>query len=283
MTLLQAFILGIVQGITEFLPISSSGHLVIGQHLFGLHYADLAFDVSVHVGTLGAVVIFFRRDITAILTALRRYRPSWRPQALKMLLTPGGPDGEVRLAALVILGSIPTALIGLALKYYEDTLFASPLIAGIMLLVTGGVLYLTRRAQNRSQAYPAATRPVAAISVWDSLLVGIVQGLAVMPGISRSGTTIAAGLFAGIEPQAAARFSFLLSIPTVAGAALLVLFEAITQGQIDATTCLTGGLTALIVGYAALAILVYLINRGKLYVFAPYCGIVGAAAIALGW
>ena len=283
MTLLQAFILGIVQGLTEFLPISSSGHLVIGQHLFGLHYADLAFDVSVHVGTLGAVVIFFRRDITAVLTALRRYRPGWRPQALKRLLTPGGPDGEVRLAALVILGSIPTALIGLALKHYEDTLFASPLIAGIMLLVTGGVLYLTRGAQIRSQADPAAARPVAAISVWDSLLVGIVQGLAVMPGISRSGTTIAAGLFAGIEPQAAARFSFLLSIPAVAGAALLVFFEAITQGQIDAATCLTGGLTALIVGYAALAILVYLINRGKLYIFAPYCGVVGAAAIALGW
>ncbi len=283
MTLLQAFILGIVQGLTEFLPISSSGHLVIGQHLFGLQHADLAFDVSVHVGTLGAVVVFFRHDIATILTALLRYRPTRRPAGVKALLVPDSPDPEVRLALLIVLGSIPTALIGLVLKRYEATLFASPLIAGMMLLVTGGLLYLTRRPQIAARANPESTRPLSAVGVRDSLLVGIVQGLAVMPGISRSGATIAAGLFAGIEPQAAARFSFLLSIPAVAGAALLVLIEALAQGKIDATACLVGGLTALIVGYAALAILVYLINRGKLYTFAPYCWIIGIAAIALGW
>lgn len=283
MTLTQAFILGIVQGLSEFLPISSSGHLVISQHLFGLQHADLAFDVSVHVGTLGAVVIFFRRDIAAILAALLRYRPAWRPATLRALLAPGSQDAEVRLAVLITLGSIPTALVGLALKRYEETLFASPLIAGVMLLVTGCVLYLTRRPQISARAHPEATRPLSAISLSDSLLIGFIQGLAVMPGISRSGTTIAAGLFAGIEPQAAARFSFLLSIPAVAGAALLVLIEAIAQGQIDAAACLTGGLTALIVGYAALAILVYLINKGKLHAFAPYCWVAGIAAIALGW
>jgi undecaprenyl-diphosphatase len=283
MTLFQAFILGMVQGLTEFLPISSSGHLVITQRLLGLQHADLAFDVSVHVGTLGAVVIFFRRDIAAILMALLHYRPHWRPEAIKALLTPGGPDKEIRLAALIALGSIPTAFIGLVLKRYEATLFASPLIAGLMLLVTGAVLYLTRRPQESARKNPESARPLSAISVRDSLLVGIVQGLAVMPGISRSGTTIAAGLFAGIEPQAAARFSFLLSIPAVAGAALLVLIEAIAQGQVDIATSLMGGLTALIVGYAALAILVYLINKGKLYTFAPYCCVAGIAAIVLGW
>ncbi len=283
MTLLQAFILGIIQGLTEFLPISSSGHLVISQRLFGFQHADLAFDVSVHVGTLGAVIIYFRRDIAAILTALWRYRPNWRPENIKSLLQPGGPDEDVRLAALVVIGSIPTALIGLALKRYEATLFASPLIAGSMLLVTGTVLYLTRRLQAAARSHPESARPLTAVSIRDSLFVGFVQGLAVMPGISRSGTTIAAGLFAGIESRAAARFSFLLSIPAVAGAALLVLIEAVAKGQVDAATCLTGGLTALIVGYAALAILVYLINRGKLYTFAPYCWIAGAAAIILGW
>jgi undecaprenyl-diphosphatase len=124
---------------------------------------------------------------------------------------------------------------------------------------------------------------MSAVGVRDSLLIGVVQGLAVLPGISRSGTTIATGLFAGIEPQAAARFSFLLSIPAVAGAALLVLLEALAQGQVDTAACLTGGLTALVVGYAALALLVFIINRGKLYTFAPYCWIAGCAAIALGW
>jgi undecaprenyl-diphosphatase len=279
MTLFQAFILGIVQGLTEFLPISSSGHLVIGQHLFGLQHADLAFDVSVHVGTLGAVAIYFRRDIIAILAALVR----WRPSAARRALAADGPDAELRLALLIVIGSIPTALIGLALKRFEATLFASPLIAGVMLLITGGLLYLTRRPQAAARAHPEFTRPLAAVDIRDSLLIGTVQGLAVLPGISRSGATIATGLFAGIEPQAAARFSFLLSIPAVAGAALLVLVEALAQDRVDMTTCLAGGLTALAVGYAALALLVFLINRGKLYAFAPYCWIVGLGAIALGW
>jgi undecaprenyl-diphosphatase len=278
MTLIQALILGIVQGLTEFLPISSSGHLVIGQYLFGLQHADLAFDVSVHLGTLGAVVIYFRNDILAILTGLLRWRPVGRGAGTAQET----PDPGVRLAMLVILGSIPTALIGLALKRFEETLFASPLIAGVMLLVTGSFLFLTRGPQAAARAHPESTRPLAAIRARDSLLIGIVQGLAVMPGISRSGATIATGLFAGIEPQAAARFSFLLSIPAVAGAALLVLGEAVAQGQIALTTCLAGGLAALIVGYAALAILVFLIKKGKLYTFAPYCWIVGLAAIALG-
>ncbi len=279
MTLLQAFILGIVQGLTEFLPISSSGHLVIGQHLFGLQHADLAFDVSVHVGTLGAVVVFFRRDILAILTALAHWRPS-RPKATAAIPE---SNAEIRLAALILIGSIPTALIGLAMKRYEETLFASPLIAGVMLIITGCVLYLTRRPQISALADPGSKRPMNAISVRDSLLIGIVQGLAVMPGISRSGATIATGLFAGLAPQAAARFSFLLSIPAVAGAALLVLADAFTQGQIALAPCLAGGLTALVVGYAALALLVYLIKQGKLFTFAPYCWIAGIAAIALGW
>ncbi|MDJ0803207.1 MAG: undecaprenyl-diphosphate phosphatase [Desulfobacterales bacterium] len=279
MTLLQAFILGIVQGLTEFLPISSSGHLVIGQHLFGLRHADLAFDVSVHVGTLGAVVIYFRRDIGTLLLSLLR----WRSSAPQASISADRPDIDARLAVLIFWGSIPTALIGLVLKRYEATLFASPLIAGAMLIVTGCILYLTRRPQISAQNDPGSMRPMGAITLRDSLLMGIVQGLAVMPGISRSGTTIAAGLFTGLAPQAAARFSFLLSIPAVAGAALLVLTDALAQGQVKPAPCLVGGLTALVVGYAALAILVYLIGRGKLFTFAPYCWMAGIAAIAVGW
>ncbi len=282
MTLIQAFILGIVQGLTEFLPISSSGHLVIGQHLFGLQHADLAFEVSVHMGTLVAVVFFFRRDIAAILKAVLRYRPAWRPATLTALLAPGSPEAEIRLALLVVLGSIPTAVIGLILKHFEKALFATPLITGVMLLVTGSVIHLTRGPQLAARKHPASTRPLSAISVRDCLLIGCVQGLAVLPGISRSGNTIAAGMFAGINPQAAARFSFLLSIPAVTGAALLVLPEAFAQGSVDTAACLTGGLTALIVGYAALALLVYLVNQGKLHAFAPYCWIVGIAVIVLG-
>ena len=145
MTLLQAFILGVVQGLTEFLPISSSGHLVIGQHLFGLQQADLAFDVSVHVGTLVAVVIFFRHDIRALLMALVR----WRPSAPHRSVTTDGSDIDARLAMLIFLGSIPTALIGLAIKRYEATLFGSPLIAGVMLMERAARRYGPTRHASR--------------------------------------------------------------------------------------------------------------------------------------
>ncbi len=279
MTLIQALILGIVQGLTEFLPISSSGHLVIGQHLFGLQHADLAFDVSVHLGTLGAVVIFFRSDILAILTALLRWRPLGRgARPAQERLDPG-----VRLAMLVIMGSVPTALIGLTLKRFEETLFASPLIAGVMLLITGGVLFLTRGPQATARAHPESTRPLAAIRVRDSLLIGIVQGLAVMPGISRSGATIATGLFAGIELQAAARgFHSCFRFRRWPARHYWCFWRRGPGAGRCHRLAQVGGLAALIVGYAALAILVFLIKKGKLHIFAPYRWIVGLAAIALG-
>jgi undecaprenyl-diphosphatase len=147
-----------------------------------------------------------------------------------------------------------------------------------MLLLTGGLLMATR---PRSTLDPHRGRPLAKLTVKDALTVGLTQGLAVMPGISRSGSTIAVGILTGIHHESAARFSFLLSIPAIAGAALLVLKDAVAQGDVDLPVCLLGGLTALAVGYAALALLVFLVQKGRLYLFAPYCWVIGAAAIAL--
>jgi undecaprenyl-diphosphatase len=274
MTIIQALVLGIVQGLTEFLPISSSGHLVLVQHLYGLREAELSFDVSVHVGTLAAVVLYFRQDILDILGGLMR--------ALLGMLSHGtARDSDrphVRLAALIVLGSVPTAAIGLALHGIADRLFASPLITGAMLLLTGALLFATRPNRHRRTD---AGRSLEALTIKDALVIGLVQGLAVMPGISRSGSTIATGILTGIRHETAARFSFLLSIPAVAGAALLVLKDALGQGGIDLPTCLLGGLTAMVVGYAALALLVFLVQKGRLYVFAPYCWVVGCIAIAV--
>lgn len=273
MTIIQAFVLGIVQGLTEFLPISSSGHLVLVQHLYGLREAELSFDVSVHVGTLAAVILYFRQDILDILGSLMRALPGMRAHGT----TPDSDRPSVRLAGLIVLGSVPTAVIGLALHGIADRLFASPLITGVMLLLTGALLFATR--PNRQRRTDAG-RPLEGLTIKDALVIGLVQGLAVMPGISRSGSTIAVGILTGIRHETAARFSFLLSIPAVAGAALLVLKDALGQGGIHLPTCLLGGLTAMLVGYAALALLVFLVQKGRLYLFAPYCWVVGGIAIA---
>jgi undecaprenyl-diphosphatase len=274
MTFIQALLLGIVQGLTEFLPISSSGHLVLVQHLFGLHEAVLSFDVSVHVGTLAAVILYFRRDILDILGGL------WRTLrgTLSKQPTNDADRSHVRLAGLIVLGSIPTGAIGLALHGVADRLFASPLITGIMLLLTGSLLFATRSGRHTRTD---SGRPLEGLTIKDALVIGLIQGLAVMPGISRSGSTIAVGILTGIRHDAAARFSFLLSIPAVAGAALLVLKDALHQGDIHLPTCLLGGLTAMLVGYAALALLVFIVKKGHLHWFAPYCWIIGGIAIAV--
>ena len=270
MTIIQALLLGVIQGLTEFLPISSSGPLVLAQHLFGLHEAELAFDVSVHLGTLVAVMLYFRHDILRIVRGLLHClrRTSSPPAA--------SDRAQVRLAGLLVLGSIPTAAIGLALHGAADRLFTSPLLTGVMLLLTGGLLFATRWGRR---ARGEAGRTLEQLTLKDALVMGLTQGLAVMPGISRSGSTIAVGILTGIRHETAARFSFLLSIPAVAGAALLVLIKAVQAGDLHLPACLLGGVTALVVGYAALALLVFLVKKGRLHFFAPYCWIVGGAAI----
>ena len=274
MTYGHSLLLGIIQGLTEFLPISSSGHLVLTQHLLGLKEAQLSFDVSVHVGTLAAVVLYFRRDIGNIAAALLHAgRDALRRRSVQEADRP-----FLRLAGLIVLGSLPTAAIGLLLHEVADRLFASPMITGTMLLVTGGLLFTTRPGRTLPDK---SVRTLHQLTVKDAMVIGLTQGLAVMPGISRSGSTIAVGILTGIRHETAARFSFLLSIPAVAGAALLVLQDAVSQGDFNLPVCLTGGISALVVGYAALALLVFLVRKGRLHLFAPYCWIIGGAAIAL--
>ncbi|MGD9332028.1 MAG: undecaprenyl-diphosphate phosphatase [Desulfobacterales bacterium] len=271
MTIVQALLLGVIQGLTEFLPISSSGHLVLTQLLFGLREAELAFDVSVHLGTLIAVMLYFRQDILRLVRALRHsLQRASAPQS-------DGDRAQVRLAGLLILGSAPTAAIGLALHGVADRLFTSPLMTGVMLLLTGGLLFATRPG-GRTRGNTGRT--LGQLTLRDALVIGVTQGLAVLPGISRSGSTIAVGILTGIQHETAARFSFLLSIPAVAGAAALVLVEAVQAGNLHLRTCLVGGVTALVVGYASLALLVFLVKKGCLHLFAPYCWIVGGLAIA---
>ncbi|HNV70963.1 MAG TPA: undecaprenyl-diphosphate phosphatase, partial [Candidatus Ozemobacteraceae bacterium] len=194
-------LLGAIQGLTEFLPVSSSGHLTIFQHLFGLQdpESNLALDILLHSATLLAVIWFFRADLWVFATADGRARPENR-----------------RLALLVLVASIPTAVIGLGFKKKFEALFGAPLIVCCALVATG-VLLLAAHWQARRQAGGG----IGELSLGHALFIGILQGIAITPGISRSGSTIAAGIFSGMKGEEAGRFSFLLMIVSVGGATLL--------------------------------------------------------------
>ena len=270
MSYLQALALGIVQGLTEFLPVSSSGHLVLLQNLFGLHEPELLFDVCLHMGTLAAVCVVFRRDIASIVGALLKL-----PGRLK---SPGGfasrfaEDGDVRMAVLIVVGSVPTAVLGLLFHRVVDRLFGAVWIVGAMLLVTGTFLWLTRGRRGPG-------RPIGRMGLVDALIIGVVQGLAIVPGISRSGSTISAALFLGLDRDLAGRFSFLLSIPAILGALVLNIDPSSTQTALSTGVILSGTIAAGMVGYAALRILLRMVRSGHLYRFAPYCWLAGAAAL----
>ena len=274
MEIYQGIILGILQGLTEFLPVSSSGHLALGQSFFNITEPTLFFDVSLHIGTLLAVAVVFFQDIRRMLVALLDLMRQgfFRRDARKMI----SENEDIRFAFLIIVGSIPTALLGLGFKPYADTLFSSVSFVGCMLLVTGTFLWMTRTAPRQGDG-------IMTFGVKRALLVGLCQGLAVIPGISRSGATISAGLFSGIDRETAARFSFLLSIPAIVGAEVLSLKDFMEVGaSINVTATLLGTIVSFAVGYGALVLLLRIVKKGRLHLFAPYCWALGTIAVIFG-
>ena len=268
---LEALVLGIVQGATEYLPVSSSGHLVIAQRLFGLEESALFFDIVLHFGTLLAVVWFYRADLVKLASeafaGLRNLVSghSWN-ETLESY--PG-----FRFALLIVVGTIPTALIGHTFEETFERLFGSVRLVGLMLIVTGTVLLLTRLARSGG-------RDAAEMTWVDALTIGVVQGLGITPGISRSGITIAAALLLGIERETAARYSFLLSVPSILGA-LVHRMSGVDDG-VGTTALVVGFGAAALTGYFCLSLLVRLVKRGRLSWFAPYCFALGLLALVFG-
>jgi undecaprenyl-diphosphatase len=276
MTTLEAIILGIIQGLTEFLPVSSSGHLVLFQQIFGLKEAELFFDVCVHLGTLVAVIVVFRREIRNIITALLRL-VSLAGQKEKFLQQVES-DSDLKMTLLIIIGSIPTAVLGFMFHSIADKLFSSSFFTGLMLMVTGLLLWLTRRVKPGEKG-----TGIEGFSRTKAFIIGIVQGLAIIPGISRSGSTISIALLLGINRETAARYSFLLSIPAIVGAGLLSLKDGLSQTDLAIRLSLLGAAAAALVGYGALKVLLSVVKKGHLYVFAPYCWLIGILAILFSW
>ena len=265
MDLTQAILLGIIQGLTEFLPVSSSGHLVLLQNLFGIHEPALLFDICLHGGTLVAVFIVFSKDIIRIgLTLLKLPFLIKSGHGFKNLFQ---NNKEIRMALLIIIGSIPTAILGLLFKEITEHIFSSVWLVGLMLLITGSFLWLSKTATAKG-------RLINQMTIKDALVIGFVQGLAIIPGISRSGATICAALFLGIDRGLAGQFSFLLSIPAILGALLLSFDLSASSIGIDATIILIGTIAAALTGFMALKILLRVVQKGHLYYFAPYCWLV---------
>lgn len=249
-----------VQGLTEFIPVSSSGHLVFFQTLFGLEEPQLFFDILLHLGTLMAVVVYLRRDIREMIQAIGR---SLRENKI---------HPSARLLLWIILATIPTGLMGVLLKDWFESLFSKPRVVGVMLLITGAFLWLTRLAKKE-------VRTIERMTWFDSVLIGIAQGVAIIPGISRSGSTISAGLFRGLDRELAGRFSFLLSIPAILGATVLHIRKMGTHGEVGFS--FLGMAVAFIVGYLSLRFLMKVIKNGKLHNFSYYCWGMGTLIILL--
>jgi undecaprenyl-diphosphatase len=269
----QAALLGVVQGLTEFVPVSSSAHLVLVPFLFRWPVPSLAFDVAVHLGTALAVVVYFARDLFDILRGGVRSvvgRGMNRDRA------------HARLIPLLLVGSVPAAIAGLLLEgLFEDLVtgraavdrVGAPLTA--LLLVGTAALLLSAEAVYRRR--PDRRRGMESISVMDALVIGLFQALAIFPGISRSGATIGAGMFRGLSREASARFSFLLSLPAILGAAIIALPDLAPEA--DLGPFVVGAATAAVAGFAAIAFLLSYLRTRTMRPFALYCVVVAAVAL----
>ncbi len=251
MTLVEVLILAVVQGVTEWLPISSFGHLAIVEENVGLEL-PLIFNVMLHVGTLVVVFAVFWRDIIKI---------------VKALLSLNFKTEEGKLALLIAVGSLPTALIGFFFRDVFESFSHNLLAIGVALLINGFALFFSKRKKTDRE-----------LSLLDSLLIGTAQGIAIAPGISRSGLTISTGSFRRVKKEKAFKYSFLLSIPAIIGATIMECGD-LQAGKVDLIALVTGLLISMTVGLVSLKFLRKVVMKGKLHLFAYYCWIVGLITI----
>ena len=260
MTTFQAVILGLIQGLTEFLPISSSAHLSLAPLLFGWKDPGLAFDVALHFGTLIAVLWYFRKQWAELLVAAGQIVTTRRVDTI-----------EKKRVVFLILATIPGAIGGLLLEEKAETVFRAPTLTAIMLIVMGVILWAGDRLSSQ-------VRPLAAMRWVDALLIGLAQVVALVPGVSRSGSTITASRVLRFDRQAAAVFSFLMSMPIIAAAVVMKGSEVLQQGGIT-TPVVAGVFAAGISSWLAIAILLRYVSRHSYGIFALYRVVLGVAVL----
>jgi len=252
MKLIEVILLALIQSITEWLPISSSGHLAVAQQLWGLN-VPVFFDVILHVGTLVALLVFLRKDATNILKSIAKLDFSTE---------------EGKLVPLILVGIVPTAVIGFVFQKQFESFFSNLLAVGVAFIVTGCILYASKLARERNKS----------VNFFDALLTGTAQGIALIPGISRSGITISTGLLRKVKKEKALQYSFLLYIPAVLGATVgtgVTEWNSLATTDVDALSIVFGVVLTTIVGYVFLKLLFKVVVKGKFHVFAYYCWALG--------
>ncbi len=247
MDILLAALLGLVQGLTEFLPVSSSGHLVVFQNWLQEEHTPIVFDLVLHIGTLGAIILRWREDLLKLIVSV--------------FTRPFAP--ESRLALWIVLGSVPTALIGILFEDLFEQIFHTPKMVASAFFVTGSFLFAT-------QYLSKGERDEGAITWKDALLIGTAQGLAITPGISRSGSTIAVAMLLGLKSESATKYSFLLSIPAILGGFILKMDELTTFHSSAHQSLLVGLVVSFVSGVFALQLLEKVVNTGNFWKFAYY-------------
>ncbi len=258
LTPLEAALLGVIQGLTEFLPVSSSGHLALGQAILGIETGDVTFEIIVHFGTLLAVITALRARIMVLVRGcLARDPMAWR------------------MVGFLLLGTLPAGLFGVALKDTLEEAFASPVAVSGFLIVTGGILFSTRFASGDRKD----------VTLADAIVIGCAQAFAIFPGISRSGSTIGMGLWRGLDSREAGTFSFLLSIPIILGATILAVDDLVAHPPSEDAlwTLIIGAVMAYVSGVFAIRWLMGILAGGKLERFAYYCWVVGIVGVGYFW
>ncbi len=273
MTYLEAIILGIFQGIAEFLPISSSGHLALLQKLFGIKEGNLFFTEMLHFGTLVSIIVVYFSDIIKIIVEFFKLLASLIKRKEKILL-----NIHQKLAIYIIIGSIPTAIIGLSFEDFFESLYTSILPIGIFFIVTGFILFFVEKGHKQDKG-------IKEMTLLDSIFIGTAQGIAIIPGISRSGTTIGAGLFRGLNKSLATEYSFLLALPATFGAGLLGILKLLKNKAdiIINPPLFLGVFLSAIVGIISLSFLIKILKKNKLYYFSYYLWVVGVVTIVVSF
>ena len=252
MTLIEAIILGIIQGFTEFLPISSSGHLVLGQAILDIDQPGNEFEILVHLGTLASVIVVFYNDITGLVFSIKE-------------------KSTQKFILFILLGTVPAVIIGLGMKVFIDNLFENVTVVGLALMFTGVILYGSSFIKRKNKDH----------SFISSILIGCAQAIAIIPGISRSGMTISAALFLGLSSKESARFSFLLAIPAITGAGLLIALDLDGAFPLTGIVSMAAFFSSFIIGILALKWLLGWLEQGKFHYFGIYCFGVGLLTLLI--
>ena len=267
---MSLILLGLIQGLTEFFPVSSSGHLVIAKYFLKIHLPGAAFEAFVHLGTVLAVIVLFRKEIKELVISFfdSIYKLSHGENTSNISKN----NSSSKFAWFLVISTMPAAIIGYTFSSYFETLFSNPIIASFMLIITGTLLWLSNKY------YTGGNKNISEITYKDAIFIGVAQAVAIIPGISRSGLTIIAGLSRNLDREFAARYSFILSVPIILGASMFKMRE-LSFLNIDLSILILSGLVAAISSYGAMKIFIGLLKNRKIYFFSYYLWIISGLTI----